>query len=101
MAPQFRVKHSTTESLHSPNPWKEENDQRNNFVISIELGRDSNSRILDQLLDSLPIVLQGILSQSQTVWIQIRTNIVSVLIWVQNVSKGYPQTTKLLLDSKE
>ena len=36
--------------------------------------------------------------QCQTVWIQIRTDILSVmsvLIWVQTVCKGYQQTTKL------
>ena len=29
------------------------------------------------------------------VWIQIRTDILSVLIWVQTVCKGYQQTTKV------
>ena len=28
-------------------------------------------------------------SESQTVWIQIRTDVLSVLIWVQTVCKGY------------
>ena len=28
-------------------------------------------------------------------WIQIRTDIMSVLIWVQTVSKGYQETTKV------
>ena len=32
------------------------------------------------------------LSECQTVWIQIRTDILSVLIWVQTVCKGYQQT---------
>ena len=32
---------------------------------------------------------------SQTVWIQIRTDILSVLIWVQTVCKGYQQTTQI------
>ena len=39
--------------------------------------------------------IPGALSECQTVWIQIRTNILSVLIWVQTVCKGYQQTTKL------
>ena len=30
-----------------------------------------------------------LLSESQKVWIQIRTDILSVLIWVQTVCKGY------------
>ena len=39
-------------------------------------------------------ILSGTLSECQTVWIQIRTNIMLVLIWVQTVCKGYQQTTK-------
>ena len=35
------------------------------------------------------------LSASQTVWIQIRTDILPVLILVQTVCKGYQQTTKV------
>ena len=38
---------------------------------------------------------QEALTECQTVWIQIRTNILSVLIWVQTVCKGYQQTTKV------
>ena len=33
--------------------------------------------------------------QSQTVWIQIRTDILSVLIWVQTVCIGYQHMTKV------
>ena len=33
-------------------------------------------------------ILSGTLSPSQTVWIQISTNILTVLIWVQTVCKG-------------
>ena len=40
-------------------------------------------------------ILSGTLSECQTVWIQIRTDILSVLIWVQNVCEGYQQTTKI------
>ena len=36
----------------------------------------------------------GTLSECQTVWIQIRTDILSVLIWVQTVCKQYQLTTK-------
>ena len=35
------------------------------------------------------------LSECQTVWIQIRTDVLSVLIWVQTVCKGYHQTTQV------
>ena len=35
----------------------------------------------------------GTPSERQTVWIQIRTDILSVLIWVQTVCKGYQQMT--------
>ena len=38
--------------------------------------------------------LSGTLSECQTVWIQIRTNIMSVLIWIQTVCKVNQQTTK-------
>ena len=34
-------------------------------------------------------------SECQTVQIQIRTDIMSVLIWVINVCKGYMQTSKI------
>ena len=40
------------------------------------------------------------LSQCQTVRMQIRTNILSVLIWAQTVCKDDQQTTKLLLARK-
>ena len=39
--------------------------------------------------------LTGTLSECQTVWIQIRTNLLSGLIWVQTVCKGYQQTIKV------
>ena len=37
------------------------------------------------------------MSQSEwmTVWIQIRTEVVSALIWVKTLRKGYQQTTKV------
>ena len=41
------------------------------------------------------IILSETLSECQTVWIQIRTNIVSVLIWVQTVCKDRQQITKV------
>ena len=40
-------------------------------------------------------VLSGTLSQCQTVWIQIKTVILLILIWIQTVCKGYQQTTKV------
>ena len=43
-------------------------------------------------------ILSGLPSGCQTVWIQIRPDILSGLIWVQTVFKGYQQTT---LVSKE
>ena len=45
-------------------------------------------------------ILSGTLSGCQTVWIQIRTDALSVLIWVKTVCKGYQQTTKFVA-SKE
>ena len=43
-------------------------------------------------------ILSGIQSECQTVWIQIRSHVLSGLIWVQTVCKGYQQTT---LEGKE
>ena len=40
-------------------------------------------------------ILSGTLSECQTVRIQIRTDILSALIWVGNVCKSYQQTTKV------
>ena len=48
-------------------------------------------------------ILSGIPSECQTVWIQIRLDILSGLIWVQTVCKGYQQMTpvgKELINSK-
>ena len=38
---------------------------------------------------------------SQTVWIQIKTNILQVIIWVQTVCKSYQQMTKVAAARKE
>ena len=38
-------------------------------------------------------ILSGIPSECQTDWIQIGPDILSGLIWVQTVRKGYQQTT--------
>ena len=43
----------------------------------------------------LKINFLGIPSQCQTVWTQIRPDVLSGLIWVQTVCKGYQQTTKV------
>ena len=40
-------------------------------------------------------ILSGIPTEFQTVWVQFRTDVVSVLIWVQTVWKDYQQTTKV------
>ena len=39
--------------------------------------------------------LSGIPSEFQTVWIQIRPDILLGLIWVQTICKGYQQMTKV------
>ena len=46
-------------------------------------------------------ILSGPLSECHTVWIQIRTDVdvLSVLIWVQTVCKGYQQTTNFKNDT--
>ena len=47
-------------------------------------------------------ILSGTLSECQTVWSQIRTDILSVLIWFQTVCKNYQQAiTKKGATSKE
>ena len=40
-------------------------------------------------------IISGILSECQTVWIHVRTNILSLLTWVQTVHKDYKQLTKV------
>ena len=42
-------------------------------------------------------ILSGIPPECQTDWTQIRPNILSGLIWVQSVCKGYEQTTRGVL----
>ena len=45
--------------------------------------------------------ISGTLSECQIVWIQIRADILSALIWVQTVCKGYQQMTKSSLARRE
>ena len=45
--------------------------------------------------------LSGTLSECQTVCIQIRTHVLSVLIREQTVCKGFQQTTKVAADKKK
>ena len=45
-------------------------------------------------------ILSGTLSECQMVWIQIRTDILSVPIWVQTVCNGYQHTTKVAASMK-
>ena len=52
-------------------------------------------RLLTFKIDFLKKSISGVPSKSQTGTIQIRTDILSVLIWVQIVCKGYQQTTKI------
>ena len=42
-------------------------------------------------------ILLGTRSECQTVWIQIRTDILSVLIWILTICKGHQQTTSQLM----
>ena len=44
--------------------------------------------------------LLGTLSECQTVFIQIRTHVLSVLIWKHTICKGYQQTTEVAADKK-
>ena len=67
------------------------NDQGRDFV-----GRDLGRNGLQRLSADNKILKKNFqkLYQGQTIWIQIRTDILSVLIWVQTVFKGYQQMTK-------
>ena len=38
-------------------------------------------------------IFSGIPSECQTVWIQIRPDVLSGLVWIQTVCNGYQQTT--------
>ena len=49
---------------------------------------------LGRLRISFRKIISGIPSGCQTVWIQIRPDILLFLIWVQTICKGYQQTTK-------
>ena len=49
---------------------------------------------------TLKKIHSGTLSECQTVWIQIRTDILSVLIWVQTVCQGYQHMTKVTASKK-
>ena len=53
---------------------------------------------LNQILQK---ILSGALSECQMVLIQIRMDILSVLIWVQTVCKGYQQMTKIAASKEE
>ena len=57
------------------------NPDQNRHFVSPDLGPNCLQRLSD--------ILSGTLSECQTLWIQIRTDILSVLIWVQTVCKGY------------
>ena len=46
-------------------------------------------------------IISGIPSECQTVWIQIRPDILSGLIWVQTVCTGHQQTKKEAAANKE
>ena len=45
-------------------------------------------------------ILTGTVSVCRTIWIQIRTNILWVLNWVQTVFKGYQQKAKFMFPLK-
>ena len=65
-----------------------------NFFMLLLLSADFYQDCLFQKFPS------GILSEYQTFWTQIMTDVLSVLIWVQTVCKGYQKTTNVVV-SKE
>ena len=52
-------------------------------------------RLLPFFIINFFLILSGRLSECQTVWISIRTNILLSLTWVQTICKGYRQMTKV------
>ena len=46
-------------------------------------------------------IFQEHYSECQTVWIQIRTEVLLVMIWVQTVCKGYEQMIKVIANNEE
>ena len=52
------------------------------------------NQLFQKILSEIPILL-GIPSENLTVWIQIRPNILSGLIWVQTVCKDLQQMKKV------
>ena len=103
-APQSQVKHSTTEPLRSLHLKLKMSDKicENAFEKSTKNLNILHAGYFFMLLLSsanffqselFPKILSGTLPECQTVWIQIKTDILSVMIWVQTVCKGYQQTT--------
>ena len=68
-------------------------DKSNNLLSSADFFQNQLFRI----------ILSGIPSECQTVWIQIKPDIMSGLIWIQTVCKGYQQTILVshLLDTSQ
>ena len=54
-----------------------------------------------ELSESFQTNLSGIPYECQTVWIQIRPDKTSVLIWIQTVCKGYQPMTIVATSGKQ
>ena len=65
-----------------------------NSLQTLSLEKEENT---DQnyLLTFSKKILSGTLAVCQTVWTKVRTDVLSVLIWVQTVCKCYQQTTNV------
>ena len=73
-----------------------DNDKSNNFINSLPLGNFSCFFVVCWFFFKNQLfwkILSGIPYECQTDWIQIRPDVLSGLIWVQSVCKGYEQTT--------
>ena len=103
-------KNSSRNTIRISNSLDPDQDRQNvcpdlgpNCLQKLSADDKSRSEFCMLLLSSADIfqtqpfqkILSGIQSEFQTVWIQIRTDILSVLIWVQTVCKGCQQTTKV------
>ena len=63
------------------------------FAVFNSLSPIENFHAFLSSADFFPKILLGIPSECETDWVQIRPDILSGLIWVQNICKSYQQTT--------
>ena len=65
------------------------------FVIFLKKRQNFNCRLLQIICGALWVNTFRNTIRVSNIWIQIRTDVLSVLIWIQTVCKGYQQKTKV------